>query len=117
MTGSNPEREPAAPKQLGPDDDVCLCFHVPLGKVTRFIQREDPPVASLISECLGAGTGCGWCIPVLRMLHRQHAQSEPMEVRVDPKAYAGGRRVYRKTGARPTSHEGDGDGSEDRPAS
>lgn len=86
---------------MGPDDDVCLCFHVPLGKVRAFVRREDPPVASLISECLGAGTGCGWCIPVLRQLHRQHAAGEAMEVRVDPELYASGRRSYRKTGARP----------------
>lgn len=86
---------------MGPDDDVCLCFHVPLGKVRAFVRRENPPVASLISECLGAGTGCGWCIPVLKQLHRQHAAGEPMEVRVDPQLYAKGRRSYRKTGSRP----------------
>ena len=93
--------------KMGPDDNVCLCFHVPLGKITRYIQREEPKVASLISECLGAGTGCGWCVPVLRQLHRQHARGEPMEVRVDPDLYASGRRSYRKTGERPRSHGGD----------
>ena len=111
--------EPTAQPQLGPEDDVCLCFHVPLGKVTRFIQREDPPVASLISECLGAGTGCGWCVPVLRMLHRQHANAQPMEVRVDPELYASGRRTYHKTGQRPPEHTEDpgGDASLDHPPS
>jgi bacterioferritin-associated ferredoxin len=99
---------------LGDGDEVCLCFHVPLGKVTRFIQREDPPVASLISECLGAGTGCGWCIPVLRKLHRQHAQGMPMEITVDPQAYASGRRVYQKTGERPQDHSS-GQGSSQNP--
>ncbi len=98
-----------AADKMGPDDNVCLCFHVPLGKVTRFIQREEPKVASLISECLGAGTGCGWCVPVLRQLHRQHAQGEPMEVRVDPELYASGRRSYRRTGERP-SRDPDGSG-------
>ena len=107
---------PKESAHLADDDDVCLCFHVPLGKVTRFIQREDPPVASLISDCLGAGTGCGWCIPVLRMLHRQHAQGQPMEVRVDPEAYAGGRRVYRKTGQRPEDHNDGGGSADDAPA-
>ena len=97
--------------KMGPDDNVCLCFHVPLGKVVRFIQREDPPVASLISECLGAGTGCGWCVPVLRQLHRQHAQRQPMEVRVDPDLYASGRRAYRRTGQRPESQHADGNQS------
>lgn len=109
---------------MGPDDHVCLCFHVPLGKVKSYIRREDPPVASLISECLGAGTGCGWCIPVLRMLHRQHTNGQPMEVRVDPEAYASGRRTYHKTGERPEGHQADEqpdpetvDGSEAPPAS
>ncbi|MEO1008821.1 MAG: (2Fe-2S)-binding protein [Planctomycetota bacterium] len=81
---------------MGPDDDICLCFRVPLRKITAFIEREDPPVASLISECLGAGTGCGWCVPVLRKLHAQHAASEPMRIEADPAAYAEGRRVYRR---------------------
>ncbi len=98
---------PDKPTGLSDTDDVCLCFHVPLGKVKSFIRREDPPVASLISECLGAGTGCGWCVPVLKKLHRQHAAGEPMEVRVDPGAYAGGRRSYRQTGDRPADHASD----------
>lgn len=100
---------------MGPDDDVCLCFHVPLGKVQAFVRREDPPVASLISECLGAGTGCGWCIPVLKQLHRQHAAGEPMEVRVDPVLYASGRRSYRRTGTRPDEPGGSGEPGSDAP--
>jgi len=95
-------RKGAAPSALGPDDDVCLCFHVPLRKVRAFVAREDPPVASLISECLGAGTGCRWCVPVLRMLHEQHAAGQPMRVPADPASYAAGRRVYRSTGRRDT---------------
>ena len=101
---------------MGPDDHVCLCFHVPLGKVKSYIRREDPPVASLISECLGAGTGCGWCIPVLRMLHRQHTNGQPMEVRVDPEAYASGRRTYHKTGERPEDHRTDEQPGPETPA-
>ncbi|UYV11679.1 MAG: (2Fe-2S)-binding protein [Phycisphaera sp.] len=93
---------------MGPDDNVCLCFHVPLGKIRAYVKREDPPVASLISECLGAGTGCGWCVPVLKQLHRQHQAGEPMEVRVDPEIYAGGRRSYQKTGERPDETASDG---------
>lgn len=55
---------------MGPDDPICLCYDVSLRKVIRFIQRERPPVASLISHCLSAGTGCGWCVPFLERLHR-----------------------------------------------
>ena len=31
-------------------DDVCLCFRVSLRKIRGYLKREDPPVASLISE-------------------------------------------------------------------
>ena len=57
---------------MDPDDHVCLCFRVSLRKITNFIAREDPPVASRIADCLGAGTGCQWCVPFLRKLHEQH---------------------------------------------
>ncbi len=66
-----------------------------------FLLREDPPVASLVSECLGAGTGCGWCVPFLRELHRQHTAGEvPVDLRISPEAYASGRSAYRETGRR-----------------
>lgn len=55
---------------MKPDDKVCFCFHVSLRKLVNFIGREHPQVASQISECLSAGTGCGWCVPFLRKLHR-----------------------------------------------
>ena len=83
------------------DDDVCLCFHVPLRKIRAYLEREDPPVASLISECLGAGTGCGWCVPYLRELHAKHQSGEPVDLHIDPDAYASGRGTYRDTGDRP----------------
>lgn len=111
--------DPDQPQGLRDTDDVCLCFHVPLGKVKAYIKRENPPVASLISDCLGAGTGCGWCVPVLKMLHRQHQAGEPMEVRVDPDAYANGRRSYRQTGHRPgdaQNAQNPKDGGSDRPS-
>ena len=86
---------------MGPDDDVCLCFHVSLRKVRSFLKREAPPVASLISECLGAGTGCQWCVPILRSLHAQHRAGQTPELRVSAESYASGRTTYRKTGERP----------------
>ena len=54
---------------LEPDDTICFCFHVPLRKVESFCRREKPRAASQISECLAAGTGCGWCVPMLRRIH------------------------------------------------
>lgn len=85
---------------MNPDDDVCLCFHVPLRKIRAYLEREDPPVASLISECLGAGTGCGWCVPYLRELHARHKAGEAVDLTVDAEAYASGRSSYRETGER-----------------
>jgi bacterioferritin-associated ferredoxin len=84
-----------------PDDDVCLCFHVSLRKIRAYVERENPPVPSLISECLGAGTGCGWCVPYLKRLHQLHVQGKPMDLPVSPEEYASKRVVYRSTGARP----------------
>ena len=50
------------------DEDICLCFHVSLRKVKKFIRLEKPVRASQISQCYGAGTGCGWCRPFLEKL-------------------------------------------------
>lgn len=84
-----------------PDDEVCLCFHVPLRKIASFLERENPPVASLISDCLGAGTGCRWCVPFLKKLHQQHQEGVAVDLRVSPERYAANRTVYRATGERP----------------
>ena len=54
---------------LQPDDMVCFCFHVRLRKVEAFCRIEKPLHASQISECLSAGTGCGWCRPMLKHIH------------------------------------------------
>ncbi len=78
------------------EDDVCLCFHVSVAKVCSYLRRENPPVASLISECLGAGSGCGWCVPQLRHLHELHRQGEPVELSQSPEDYARDREVYRQ---------------------
>jgi bacterioferritin-associated ferredoxin len=92
---------------MHPDDHVCLCFRVPLRKIRTYMKREDPPVASLISECLGAGTGCQWCVPFLNELHRQHAErdgrgpnGEP-DLNISPQRYVADRAAYRRTGERP----------------
>ena len=55
---------------LEPDDTICYCFHVPLRKIEGFCAREKPKAASQISTCLSAGTGCGWCVPMLRKIHK-----------------------------------------------
>jgi bacterioferritin-associated ferredoxin len=56
---------------MEPDDELCLCFHVTRRKVEQFLRSDRPRVASRLSECYGAGTGCGWCRPFLQRLHQQ----------------------------------------------
>jgi bacterioferritin-associated ferredoxin len=43
------------------DDEVCLCFHVTKRKLVNFLRIEKPRRSGQLSECFGAGTGCGWC--------------------------------------------------------
>ncbi|MEM6459877.1 MAG: (2Fe-2S)-binding protein [Planctomycetota bacterium] len=92
---------------MDPDDPVCLCFHVSQRKVVNYCQRERPPVASLLSECLGAGTGCGWCVPFLKTLHRQvmAGDAEP-GLPLRPEEYADRRADYRRTGRRRDGGDG-----------
>ncbi len=86
---------------MNPDDDVCLCFRVSMRKIVNYCRREKPPVASLISECLSAGTGCMWCVPFLKKLHEQTMAGDPNpDLPVSPEEYASRRAKYRQTGER-----------------
>jgi NAD(P)H-nitrite reductase large subunit len=60
------------------DDELCLCFHVTKRKVINFLRVERPQRASQMSQCHGAGTGCGWCRPYLKRLF-DAAQSGDLE--------------------------------------
>lgn len=51
------------------DDHVCYCFHVSRRKIENFCRNQKPTYPSQISECLSAGTGCGWCVPLLQKIH------------------------------------------------
>ena len=53
------------------DDDVCLCFRVSRRKLENFVRVDRPRVASQLSQCGGAGTGCGWCVPFLQQIFRK----------------------------------------------
>ena len=92
------------------DDHVCLCFHVSKRKIVNYLRREQPKVASQISECLSAGTGCGWCRPFLRMLHQQvKAGEEHPDLPFSPAEYARRRASYRETGERRADDDGQGE--------
>lgn len=54
------------------DDEVCLCFHVTKRKVLNFLRVEQPRRAAQLSECFGAGTGCGWCRRLLARYFEEH---------------------------------------------
>ncbi len=77
------------------DDKVCLCFHVTRRKLLQYLRVHRPKVASQLSLCGGAGTGCGWCVPFLKQLHRQHCTGERTELEsLSAEEYAQRRRLY-----------------------
>ncbi|MCA9279336.1 MAG: (2Fe-2S)-binding protein [Phycisphaeraceae bacterium] len=82
------------------DDHVCLCFRVSLRKIRSFLRTQNPTVASMLSECFGAGTGCQWCVPFLKHLHDQHTRGELPDLRISPEQYMKERQSYRDTGTR-----------------
>ncbi len=73
----------------------------------NYCRRERPAVASLISECLSAGTGCGWCVPYIKRLHEQAMAgvAEP-DLPVSPQEYATKRGAFRETGKRDEKESG-----------
>ncbi len=81
---------------MDPDDEVCLCFHVSLRKLVHFMEREQPTVPSQLSECLGAGTGCHWCVPFLKDLHSQWRQGSAPHIPLPKAEYSSRRAVYRQ---------------------
>lgn len=85
---------------MQPEDHVCLCFGVSLRKIQNYLAREDPQVASLISECLGAGTGCGWCVPYLKALHEMHTDGQTPTIEGTATEYQDGRLRFKTTGHR-----------------
>ncbi len=81
------------------DDKVCYCFHVSKRKIVNYIRLYKPRRASQISECGGAGTGCGWCIPYLKQYYEQAQRGETIsEDELTPEQYAAGRADDIKSG-------------------
>lgn len=84
---------------MQPDDEICLCFHVTQRKLLSFIRVRQPRRASQLSECFGAGTGCGWCRPFLRQLYTRAAGDGPSAGTLhDPDEYAQQRAEYLRDG-------------------
>lgn len=86
------------------DDKICYCYHVPLRKLVSYARREKLQRASQMSQCLGAGTGCGWCIPILKRIFEQsvaernaNEAGEADMVPMTPEEYAAARSSYLKS--------------------
>ncbi len=94
------------------DDPVCLCFRVSRRKLLNFVRREQPRVASQLSQCGGAGTGCGWCVPFLTQLFARTTGGIELDT-LTAEEYAHGRADHIRAGrgtpppAAPPSHPAD----------
>lgn len=79
------------------DDKVCLCFHVTRRKLVNYVRIQQPKVASQLSQCGGAGTGCGWCVPFLKQIFRQGTAAVELE-QLSAEEYAKRRADYVRSG-------------------
>ncbi len=88
---------------MKPDDELCLCFHVSWRKVINYIRVHRVRRASQLSDCGGAGTGCGWCRKQLTSLTETVGSNPPAPEHVEQwlaenspakVAYAENRRKY-----------------------
>lgn len=84
---------------MRPDDEVCLCFHVTQRKIVNYIRVEKPRRAGQLSECFGAGTGCGWCRTYLKHLFDEATQGGATTADdPSPEDYARQRAAYVRRG-------------------
>lgn len=80
-------------------DTICYCFHVTKRKILNFIRIHKPRRASQVSECGGAGTGCGWCVPFLKRYFEEAVENRVTEQEtVTPEEYAARRAAYIRAG-------------------
>lgn len=83
------------------DDTICYCFHVSKRKLVNFTRQRCPRRASQLSECFGAGTGCGWCVPFLIRIHQEIVADKAVESDdITPAQYEAMRASYRADVAR-----------------
>ena len=80
------------------DDKVCLCFHVTRRKLVNYVRIHRPQVPSQLSQCGGAGTGCGWCVPFLKQIFRRGTAEAAELEGLTPEEYATRRAEYVKAG-------------------
>jgi bacterioferritin-associated ferredoxin len=78
------------------DEEICVCFHVRRRKVEAWCRREKPRVPSQVSACLGAGTGCGWCIPFLKAILDEVVAGGPKAAIPTRAEYLEARKAYHR---------------------
>src|SRR5215472_11685248 len=96
-----PDRPPTTRAEAAMDLDaiVFYCFHVSHRKLVNFVRINRPKVPSQLAECGGAGTGCGWCIPCLKQIHRQAVDGGDTELEnLTPAEYEKRRAAYIRSG-------------------
>lgn len=76
------------------DDEICFCFHVSKRKILNYLRIHKPRRASQLSECGGAGTGCGWCVSYLKRNFADLQSGKLDSVEVSQEDYAAGRSQY-----------------------
>ena len=81
---------------MQPDDELCICFHVTRRQIEKFLRLEKPRVVTQCSECYGAGTGCGWCVPFLEKLFEncQELDGGLLDLEMTPREYRARRKQY-----------------------
>jgi bacterioferritin-associated ferredoxin len=72
------------------DDEICYCFHVTKRKILQYLRVCKPRRVSQVSECGGAGTGCGWCRPFLKRYFKQVVERSAAS-QAEPQAHEYGR--------------------------
>ncbi|GDY07300.1 hypothetical protein LBMAG52_07860 [Planctomycetia bacterium] len=80
------------------DDTICYCFHISKRKIFNFLRIHQPRRASQLSECGGAGSGCGWCVPFLKRYFEDANNPEAADDSLTPDEYAQQRGQYIKAG-------------------
>lgn len=79
-------------------DEVCMCFHVTQKTLRKYIRLEKPVRESQLSQCYGAGTGCGWCRPFLAKIFESvkgQASDADAAFEMTAQEYAAARKAYR----------------------
>lgn len=76
------------------DDQLCYCFHVSRRKIVNHIRIHQPVVPSQLSECGGAGTGCGWCVPFLKKYFEAEQSAVDPDIAMSAEEYAARRAAY-----------------------